>query len=694
MSSLRRYRLFSFALTFLLTMGVGQAQNVLSISSASGHPGDEVELSVTLDVSETATALQMEISLPDYLNYVEGSALLNTTRVANSHQLSVSQANGRLKFYIYSLTLESIQSGSGQLLSFRLSLGKTPSQNELKPEVMMSNAQGQNIITTTRSGKVTILCPEISLTEREIHFGNVPIRSTYTRQIEVSNTGNEPLTLSDATSNNEHFQLNATFPITIASGSQKQLTVTYAPIPYGDENCAITLESNAINGNQTLHLDASPYSVNTLSASSVTGKSDEEVTVSVFLQNMEPIVAAQCTFELPEALQYVEGSALLNASRVDATHQISRSLSDGKLTFYIHSSTNQALISNDGLLFTFRLLLNGAGGTYPLLMKDAILSNRQGVDMTSGFSGSEVRIAAPRLSVEQQVDFGEIPMEESARKIFTLRNSGETALTIQRIEFTNQIFSLEDPNLPTIESGTSKDIILVCQPDGEGELSGTMQIYSNDPDNRMQNVELTGKSYPTNQLFLSGSPVGNHPDEYAVTLSMQNSLPIVALQFDIHWTAEMQTTRPQLALTSRAPNHEIALSQLSDDTYRIYIYSMDNTPIAAGEGELLTIIYNNVEDSYSYAGTIITLDNVILSTKEEQNRASSFTTSMTVEPDGLLGDANGDGYVTVTDVVCVVEYILGRQPETFNKKLADVTQDDDITIGDIVGIINIIMLNQ
>ncbi len=63
----------------------------------------------------------------------------------------------------------------------------------------------------------------------------------------------------------------------------------------------------------------------------------------------------------------------------------------------------------------------------------------------------------------------------------------------------------------------------------------------------------------------------------------------------------------------------------------------------------------------------------------------------------LPGDANGDGDVTITDAVAVVNYILGNPSENFNKAAANVNGDTDedgepiISITDAVGIVNIIL---
>lgn len=686
-----RYRLLCYCQFLLFFVATVQAQNVISISSGSGHPGDEVELNLFLHSSVATTALQVEIPLPDYINYVDGSAFVNPERMTENHQFSVSQAEGCLKFYIYSLALEPIPGNEGQLLSFRLSLGKVPSINELKPIVVLSDAQGQSVPTTVQNGQVTILCPQIMLSEHDIHFGRVPIRGTYTKQIEVSNTGNEPLTLSDYSSTNNHFTLNQ-FPLTITSGEKQLLTITYAPIPYGDENGRFTLLSNAINGSQTVRLDASPYSVNVLSTSDAIGNSDGEVTLSVDMQNMESIVAAQCSFVLPEVLQYVDGSARLNASRTDNTHQISCAQVDGVLSFYIHSTENRAILDNDGELFTFRLRLNGTGGTYDLPMEAAILSNLQGENMISDYAGSSIRIAAPRLTVEEHVEFGDVPLEMAAKKTCILTNSGETPLMIQRIEFTNEAFSIEGPDLSTIESGESKDVVIVYQPEKEGEFSGSMQIYSNDPDNRMQIVELHGTVYPTNQLSVKGEPLEGNANQYVLTISLFNSQPIVALQFDLHWIDGMTTTQELITLSPRADGHNVALSKVDDSTCRIFIYSNTNTIISPDEGLLLSIIYNKVSPEVNYDLSTIHIDNIILSTPEGKNGTSSFTASLLVN--GHIGDANGDGHVSVTDVACIVDYLLERQPSPFIHELADANQDGDITISDIVEVINMIMQNK
>lgn len=57
----------------------------------------------------------------------------------------------------------------------------------------------------------------------------------------------------------------------------------------------------------------------------------------------------------------------------------------------------------------------------------------------------------------------------------------------------------------------------------------------------------------------------------------------------------------------------------------------------------------------------------------------------------LPGDANGDGYVTIADVMAVVNYILGNTPKDFDFDAANVNNDEVITIADAVSLVKMIL---
>ena len=54
------------------------------------------------------------------------------------------------------------------------------------------------------------------------------------------------------------------------------------------------------------------------------------------------------------------------------------------------------------------------------------------------------------------------------------------------------------------------------------------------------------------------------------------------------------------------------------------------------------------------------------------------------------GDANGDGSIDETDIIEVVNAIMGKPSEKFVRLAADVNGDDAVNIADIVEIVKII----
>ena len=71
---------------------------------------------------------------------------------------------------------------------------------------------------------------------------------------------------------------------------------------------------------------------------------------------------------------------------------------------------------------------------------------------------------------------------------------------------------------------------------------------------------------------------------------------------------------------------------------------------------------------------------------------NSYTIS-NIELSGLKGDVNLDGNVDISDVVLMVNYILGDNSLTNVPKYGDMNDDKNIDISDVVAIVNIILGN-
>jgi hypothetical protein len=66
------------------------------------------------------------------------------------------------------------------------------------------------------------------------------------------------------------------------------------------------------------------------------------------------------------------------------------------------------------------------------------------------------------------------------------------------------------------------------------------------------------------------------------------------------------------------------------------------------------------------------------------------TCIVTVSESGIPGDANGDGVVDEKDIVEIVNFLMGKPSEKFNKIAADANGDNVVNAADIVTIVNIL----
>ena len=607
-------------MTCLMAVGVwltALAGNTITLTSTEGHPNDEVEVAVMLTNDAEVTALEVLIPLADALHYVDGSVVINAER-ANGHAISAAEQDGKLNICIYSLGLTSLKGTEGEVCRFKLKLGKEPATYTLIPEVVMSDAGGSAIACNVTSGAVTLLSPKIEVTTSTIDYGRVPIRSSYTKTLTIRNSGNEPLEITDIVFDNADLSASSV-PCTIAAGSVSNFALTYAPQQRGTVTSNVTITSNAINPKAgKAVVKAQPFSVNELHVQRVEGISDQEVTIVLKMNNMEPIAGAQCEFTLPDALKYVEGSATVGNRCKETDHKVS-GVGNGKvLTLFMYSLTNTTLPEGDGELITFRVRLDGKSGSYRLDPKEVVLSNTAMENMTSATSSNYVVIKSPKFSGTNILDMGDIPVTHKSTATYSIYNSSQVPLAINKVTFLAEGYTIEEELPLTIEPWQTKALTVAYTPTKEGAYKTTMQIYTNDPTNRMHSVAVSGKVYEPNHIVVSGD---NTQSGYRFVFGMDNYTEIVAIQMNIKWLLGMKTSTAMLTPTERLKNHAYLLTDMGNGVYQVLIYSMANTSIAGNGGALFAIDYAAAEGT-SYQNTELCVTDIVLSDAKGNNYVS------------------------------------------------------------------------
>ncbi len=608
------------------------ATNTISLTSAEGKYNDEVQIDVSLENSDAITAVEITIPLDKNLTYVNASATLNSAR-SNGHTISAAEVDNELRIYIYSLALGTLKGSDGVLCSFKLKLKREPAIYTLMPSVVLGDAAGNSLVAEAKSGIVTILAPKLEIQTKDIDFGHIPIRSTYTRSVTLKNVGTSVLSVSSITIDDEDFEFSET-EFTIAIGGTKSVTLQYAPVNWGAISRTISVTSDAMNGVQKANVVADPFSVNELHVSSLEGIADSIVAVPITMNNMEPIVGAQFSFKLPEALVY-DGVEL---SERATDHIAFGTMHKDTLTVMLYSPTNAPLTDVDGEMCKVKFRLNGTSGYYYLKPLNTMLSNVNSINMVSAVSQGRVQIKSPKITSNASLTMPLTAVTNVATASYSIRNSGQAPLTIERVTFLAEGYRVVDELPLVIDASKTKNIIVEYTPTVEGKYSTAMNVYTNDPDNRMKNVVVSGEIYEPNSLSLSGQPTD---DGYMVNVAMDNYSDIVAMQFDVHWLAGMTTDASSMKTTIRLNSHNASITKIGEADYRVVVFSMTNATIVGNSGDVLSLVFKGLSPA-EYNNSSIVVDNIMLSNNKSVNKVSTFITQWNVNLYSLILDVNDD----------------------------------------------------
>ena len=668
-------------LVFLIMIATGlaaQGQNTLSLTGGSGHPGDTVTVSLSLTNSDAVTALQTFIPLGDNLMYVAGSAVLSSR--SNGHQLTATVLEGSLRIYSYSLALATYGGNSGELLTFRVVLGREPGNITLMPtQNLLSAADGTSLTVGATSGTVTVLAPKLQVTPTAVDYGHVPIRSSYTRSLTVKNIGNEALTLGGATFSDT--TLSCALPTTLAAGGQQTVTLRYSPVRAGATTMSATLHSNAKVGDSVVSIVADPYSVNELRPLSVSGYTDSTVTVELRMNNMDSIVGLQTAIKLPQALTYVEGSFAVDATRTP-DYIATAGMQGDTLTLLLTSLTATPMHGSDGVVARFRVRLHGYG-SHTLRLLNTALSDSTGSNVLSAVYTGTVSIYSPYLSCNSSVDLGNTPVTETATATLLVRNTGNAPLVIDRAVFTQAGWQMAD-HLPLTVSNNGRDTLHIRYAGiAEGHHGAQMLLYTNDPRNELKRINLTAERYEPNALYLQGNEQASAATP-EVDIMLDNYSAVTALQMDVRYPHTALTLEPQdISLAERAEGHLVSAARLDDSTLRVLVLSMQNSPFAGHNGAVARMRLH-AADSQSTESYPIRLLNVTSGCTDGVDRLSS------IQSVGWFATREVHDTVNIVTIDTIVAIDTVEVHDTVNIVTIDtIVAIDTVEVHDTVNIVTI-----
>jgi|GEM_PF-1137047 len=188
----------------------------------------------------------------------------------------------------------------------------------------------------------------------------------------------------------------------------------------------------------------------------------------------------------------------------------------------------------------------------------------------------------------------------------------------------------------------------------------------------------------------------------AMTLQASNIAVRVVINDNQAFTATIDDSETDQALVAMLPL-TLTMNELNGNEKYAYLNTTLPTStykpgtIHAGDlmlwgNNCLVLFYETFSSSYNYT-RVGSLDDPtgIAQAVGSGNITVRFEL---LEDETLLGDVNGDGEVSITDVTTLVDHLLGSTPATFDADAANVNHDGDISIGDVTALVDIILDNE
>lgn len=193
---------------------------------------------------------------------------------------------------------------------------------------------------------------------------------------------------------------------------------------------------------------------------------------------------------------------------------------------------------------------------------------------------------------------------------------------------------------------------------------------------------------PPSRLYVEETSV-RCGSQAVIPVLFENEAEYGGLQFEV--TLPEGITLNKVTKTERlSDDFVLQKSKTGENTWQILLYNSNRLSFNGNDGVLFTMTVD-VADEMAVGDYTMTFSDIVASgVDESQEDLADFSTTITVEK-YLIGDANRDNRVNVTDIMAVANYILKQPSSNFNEKAADVNNDNRINVTDIMGIANIIL---
>lgn len=301
--------------------------------------------------------------------------------------------------------------------------------------------------------------------------------------------------------------------------------------------------------------------------------------------------------------------------------------------------------------------------------------------LTASNEGSNEYLAFRK---EFTLNIGKAPLTITANDQTKQEGEDNPTLTVTYSGFVNGEDASSLTTQPTITTTATKD-----SPVGTYPITVSSAASNNYTFNYVNGV-LTVIAKPAILASLYVEDTSVHcGSQTVIPVFFESETEYGGLQCEV--TLPAGITLSKLSKTDRlSDDFVLQKSKIGDNTWQILLYNTSRQSFSGNDGALFTMTVD-VDDDMAEGDYTMTFSNIVASgVDESQDDLADYSTTIRVEK-YLMGDANRDGRVNVTDIMAVANHILKQTGSNFNEKAADVNGDGRVNVTDIVGIANIIL---
>jgi hypothetical protein len=332
------------------------------------------------------------------------------------------------------------------------------------------------VMITLRTSAAAI--PMLVARPGSLAFGNVAIAGDSARTMTLVNTGNTVITISRLSLSGRGFAMSqVATPLKLSAGRSISFTARFAPGTTGVVTGSITITSNASDRSLIIGL----------SGAGVLGR-------------LSPTPASASFGNVAMGTNDSKAVRLSNTGTSSLT--ISRVSVSGKGFSMSKVATPFKLLAGQSVSLEAHFAPETTGEATGSIVID---SNAPDPNLTIGLSGAGVlgRLSATPASAS----LGKVAIGETNSQTIRLNNTGNSSVTISRVNVSGSNFKIAGLNIPTvIASGKSATFNAVFTPTATGSVTGLVSLISDAPNSPLT-IPLSGSGLARTSL-LEASPSG------------------------------------------------------------------------------------------------------------------------------------------------------------------------------------------